>query len=54
MKYSEIIELEKRTNIEDLYIIYFYKEGDWWRAYEWSSYLVANFPMGNFSQCMKQ
>lgn len=44
MKYLEIIELEKRTNIEDLYIIHFYKEGDWWRAYEWSSYLVTIFP----------
>ena len=44
MKYSDIFQLETRQTIEDLYKIHFYQEGDWWRAYEWSSYLVLQFP----------
>lgn len=44
MKYSDIFIKETRNSENELYQIHFYQEGDWWRAYEWSSYLVAQFP----------
>lgn len=44
MKHNEIIEKEKRKSVDDLYTIHFYLDGDWWRAYEWSSYLYNIFP----------
>lgn len=44
MKYSDIFIKETRNSEEELYQIHFYQEGDWWRAYEWSSYLVSQFP----------
>ena len=46
MKYSDIILKEARNSENELYQIHFYQEGDWWRAYEWSSYLVVQFPNG--------
>lgn len=39
MPVQEIFELEKR-NSENLYDIYFYMEGSFWRAYEWSALFV--------------
>ena len=46
MKYSEIIENESRLSQEKPYEIRFYREGEWWRAYEWSAYLAYFFPNG--------
>ena len=46
MKYSDIILKETRNSENELYQIHFYQEGDWWRAYEWSSYLVVQVPNG--------
>ena len=42
-KYLEYIKEEKR-NEENLFKIYFRKEGDWYRAFEWSAYLAHYFP----------
>lgn len=41
MKYIELHNLEINRKKEDLYLIHFYLNGDWWRAYEWSAYLVS-------------
>lgn len=41
--YTDIYNLEERTN-DNLFEIHFYKEGDWWRAYEWSAYLCTLYP----------
>lgn len=46
MTLKEIIDIETRKNIEDLYKIHFINEGGWWRAYEWSALLCRNFPNG--------
>lgn len=42
-KYLEYIKEEKR-NEKNLFKIYFRKEGDWYRAFEWSAYLAHYFP----------
>lgn len=41
MKYIELHNLEINRKKDDLYLIHFYLNGDWWRAYEWSAYLVS-------------
>lgn len=41
MKYIELHNLEINRNKEDLYLIHFYLNGEWWRAYEWSAYLIS-------------
>lgn len=43
MGYKEHIKDETRT-IEDYLKIKLYKEGNFWRAYEWSAYLCEFFP----------
>ena len=43
MSVKEIIKSEER-NKNNLYDIYFYLEGSFWRAYEWSAYLSRHFP----------
>lgn len=43
MTYKEIFEAEKRRTIQDLYEIRFYKEGLWWKSFEWSVYLYEKF-----------
>ena len=43
MGYKEHIKDEERT-IEDYLKIKLYKEGNFWRAYEWSAYLCEFFP----------
>lgn len=43
MTVKEKLDTEKR-NADTLYEIYFYLEGGFWRAYEWSAYLSKNFP----------
>lgn len=45
MGYKEHIKDETRT-IEDFLRIKLYKEGNFWRAYEWSAYLCEFFPNG--------
>ena len=45
MGYKEHIKDEART-IEDYLKIKLYKEGNFWRAYEWSAYLCEFFPNG--------
>ena len=45
MGYKEHIKDETRT-IEDYLKIKLYKEGNFWRAYEWSAYLCEFFPNG--------
>ena len=45
MGYKEHFKDENRT-IEDFLTIKFYKEGNFWRAYEWSAYLCEFFPNG--------
>lgn len=45
MGHKEHIKDENRT-IEDFLKIKFYKEGNFWRAYEWSAYLCEFFPNG--------
>lgn len=45
MKISEIYDFEEnRQYNSDKYLIRFIREGNWWRAYEWSAYLAHNFP----------
>jgi len=47
MKVKDIYEFETNRNNElDKYKIRFFREGTWWRAYEWSAYLSHNFPNG--------
>lgn len=47
MKVKDIYEFERNRNyISDKYTIRFFREGTWWRAYEWSAYLAHNFPNG--------
>lgn len=43
MTYRQIFDSEKRITIQELYEIRFYKEGLWWKAWEWSVYLYFNF-----------
>lgn len=43
-KRTDILLKEERHSDEDLYVIHFYNENGWWRAYEWSAYLCENFP----------
>lgn len=45
MGYKEHIKDETRT-IEDFLKIKLHKEGNFWRAYEWSAYLCEFFPNG--------
>lgn len=44
MTLSEILEVEKRNDEDDLYKIHLFLENDWWRAYEWSAWLCRNYP----------
>lgn len=44
MKIEEIYNFESTRNEENKYIIRFFKNGNWWQAYEWSAYLAYNFP----------
>lgn len=47
MKVKDIYEFERNRNYDsDKYIIRFFREGTWWRAYEYSAYLAHNFPNG--------
>ena len=47
MKVKDIYEFERNRNYSsDKYTIRFFREGTWWRAYEWSAYLAHNFPNG--------
>lgn len=43
MTYKEIFNAEKRTK-ENSHLIHLYYEGVWWRAYEWSAYLLCHYP----------
>ena len=43
MKYEEIEKIEERSD-NNLGVIHLVKEGDWWRAYEWSAYLCNHIP----------
>lgn len=47
MTQLELIKKEERTDTNKLFTIFLYKEGGWWRAYEWSSYLCANIKLHN-------
>lgn len=44
MTHNEIFESEKR-NYDNSHLIHLYYEGTWWRAYEWSAYLLYNYPL---------
>ena len=46
MTKKEIIEKEKEVN-RDLKRVFFYKEGDWYHAYEWSGYLAYLYTSKN-------
>lgn len=46
MTKNEIIESEVRTSNEDLFKINLYLVDGWWRAYEWSAYLLCFYPNG--------
>lgn len=43
MKLVDIKSIEERSQ-EDLFKIYLIPEGDWYRPYEWSAYLLNNVP----------
>lgn len=43
MTIKNILDIEKR-NETNLYEIHFFKEGIFWKAYEWSAYLCRVFP----------
>lgn len=43
MKLVDIKSIEDRSQ-EDLFKIYLIPEGDWYRPYEWSAYLLNNVP----------
>lgn len=43
MKYKDVFKKEKRSNGKDLFQIHFYKEGLWWKSFEWSVYLYKHF-----------
>lgn len=42
-KRSDVIKIEKRNSDKDLFEIRLIKEGDWYRAYDWSAYLCNNY-----------
>lgn len=47
MKVKDIYEFEhNRNDGSDKYTLRLFREGMWWRAYEWSAYLAHNFPNG--------
>lgn len=46
MKIKEILNFEKRKD-DDLTKAFLLKEGDWWRAYEWSAYLLTEYTKVN-------
>lgn len=43
MKQEDIYKTENRSN-DNVKTIYLHKEGDWWRAYEWSAWLCNHIP----------
>lgn len=43
MKQEEIYNSENRFN-DNVKTIYLHKEGEWWRAYEWSAWLCNHIP----------
>ena len=47
MNLSDIKNQEQRTSETELYKIYIFKEGDWWRIYEWSLYLYDTLAQAN-------
>lgn len=42
----EIINQEIRKDNDNLFKLHLYLDGEWWRAYEWSAYLLWSFPNG--------
>lgn len=46
MKISEVVKKEERFDEDALLNIHFYKEGEWCRGYEWSAFLIHNYPNG--------
>lgn len=46
MTTNELIESEVRTSNEDLFKINLHLIDGWWRAYEWSAYLLYFYPNG--------
>lgn len=40
---KEILRIEKERAVEDSERIYLFKEGSFWRAYEWSAWLFSHF-----------
>ena len=46
MTFEEICKREDRKK-ENISNIYFIREGDWWRAYEWSAYLATHYMCNN-------
>lgn len=46
MTYSERYKIEQRHNEDELFNLCLYKEGEFWRAYEWSAYLACHFDNG--------
>lgn len=44
MSRDNFIELEDRKSNEDLFKIFLVPEGEWYRVYEWSAYLINHIP----------
>lgn len=47
MTLADIKNQEQRTSEAELFKIYIFKEGDWWRIYEWSLYLYDALAQAN-------
>ncbi len=47
MTQLELIKREERIDNDNLFHIYLYSEGGWWRAYEWSAYLCTHMKTDN-------
>ena len=54
MSLEEILKIEKRSSHEDLFVIHLFKDGNWWRAYEWSAFLCSIFPAENKLSIVKR
>ncbi len=47
MTIAEIIEIEsKRTNVDEFNVVHFLKEGEFYRAHDWSAWIMSKFPFG--------
>lgn len=49
---TTILTAEQRTE-DNLFTIHLYRDGNWWRAYNWSAYLCQNYPTKQSDKTLK-